>query len=84
MLESSLSGYFTDFWGLGIILFEMSLGYTPFKGKNDKDNDVLLILLLLEGDTYTVTATVQAEVSILIASCRANSSNFSLAVQQDQ
>lgn len=32
MLDHTLSGAFSDFWALGVILFEMACGTTPFHG----------------------------------------------------
>lgn len=33
--KRTLSGAFSDFWALGVILFEMACGVTPFIGKNE-------------------------------------------------
>ena len=35
MLETNDSGYFTDFWALGVIIFEMTMGYSPFTAANE-------------------------------------------------
>ena len=37
MLESNQSGFFSDLWALGVIIYEMSTGQKMFRGKNNKD-----------------------------------------------
>jgi protein kinase A len=34
MLENNESGFYTDFWAFGNVVFEMSEGYPPFEGKD--------------------------------------------------
>lgn len=35
MLDGCKSGFFSDFWALGNVIFEMSAGYPPFRGRNN-------------------------------------------------
>ena len=37
MLENNESGFYTDFWAFGNVIFEMSQGYPPFRGKNQTE-----------------------------------------------
>lgn len=37
MLDNNESGFYTDFWALGNIIYEMSAGYAPFRGKNESE-----------------------------------------------
>ena len=37
MLETNQSGFFSDLWALGVIIYEMSCGYKMFTGKNNKE-----------------------------------------------
>lgn len=35
MLDGCRSGFFSDFWALGNVIFEMSVGHAPFRGKSN-------------------------------------------------
>lgn len=37
MLESNNSGFFTDLWALGLIIYEMAVGKKMFKAKNNME-----------------------------------------------
>lgn len=37
MLESNLSGFYTDLWALGTIIYEMATGVKMFKAKNNRE-----------------------------------------------
>jgi len=37
MLENNMSGFFSDLWALGVIIYEMSTGQKMFRGKNNRD-----------------------------------------------
>jgi serine/threonine protein kinase len=37
MLEDNMSGYFSDLWALGVIIYEMSTGKKMFRAKNNKE-----------------------------------------------
>lgn len=37
MLESNMSGYFSDLWALGVIIYEMSCGKKMFRAKNNQE-----------------------------------------------
>lgn len=63
VLEDTDYGRAVDWWGLGVVMYEMMCGRLPFY---NRDHDILFELILVEEVRFPRTLSAEAKVGLIL------------------